>query len=203
MRVLLVDDSVTNRDIIGMMLARLGQDGTEALLLGQRYRFDLVLMDILMLGQCDGLETTRRWRIDSDNQAPECMIVALTANTVAEEKERAVQVGMNDYISKPVTINQLAQILEMTAEYQLRRDIHLKVQQETDKPLLSMNLLRMQEKVRRELLTLLDEAEQHVTQQEVLEKLLHSMKGVSGQAGLNSLLCRIVEIEKNSRNSPS
>ncbi|WP_049584471.1 response regulator [Photorhabdus luminescens] len=187
MRVLLVDDSVTNRDIIGMMLARLGQDGTEALL----------------LGQCDDLETTRRWRIDSDNQAPECMIVALTANTVAEEKERAVQAGMNDYISKPVTINQLAQILEMTAEYQLRRDIHLKVQQETDKPLLSMNLLRMQEKVRRELLTLLDEAEQHVTQQEVLEKLLHSMKGVSGQAGLNSLLCRIVEIEKNSRNSPS
>ncbi|MCT8342712.1 two component system sensor kinase [Photorhabdus kleinii] len=206
MQVLLVDDAVTNRDIIGMMLTRLGQgvrhaqDGTEALLLGQRYRFDLVLMDILMPGQCDGLETTRRWRIDSDNQDPECMIVALTANTVAEEKERAAQAGMNDYISKPVTINQLAQILEMTAEYQLRRDIDLMVQQETDKPLLPMNLLRMQVKVRRELLTLLDEAEQHITQQEVLEKLLHSMKGVSGQAGLNSLLCVIVEMENQIHN---
>ncbi|WP_036773900.1 two component system sensor kinase [Photorhabdus australis] len=206
MCVLLVDDAATNRDIIGMMLTRLGQevqyakDGTEALLLGRRYRFDLVLMDILMPGQCDGLETTRLWRVDSDNQDPECMIVALTANTIAEEKERAAQAGMNDYISKPVTINQLAQILEMTAEYQLRRDIELMVQQETDKPLLSMNLLRMQEKVRRELLTLLDEVEQHVTQQEVLEKLLHSMKGVSGQAGLNSLLCIIVEMENQVHN---
>ncbi|TDB58118.1 two component system sensor kinase [Photorhabdus khanii] len=206
MRVLLVDDAVTNRDIIGMMLTRLGQevqhaqDGAEALLLGQRYRFDLVLMDILMPGQCDGLDTTRLWRIDPDNQDSDCMIVALTANTVVEEKERAAQAGMNDYISKPVTIKQLAQILEMTAEYQLRRDIHLTVQQETDKPLLSMNLLRMQEKVRRELFTLIDEAEQHITQQEVLERLLHSMKGVSGQAGLNSLLCMIVEMENQVHN---
>ncbi|NLU16375.1 MAG: two component system sensor kinase [Serratia liquefaciens] len=200
MRVLLVDDILTNREIIGEMLKRLGQqvylaeNREQALQLGRLYRFDLVLMDILLPGS-DGLEVTRLWRNDAQVQDTDCMIVALSANTKTEEKERAIHAGMNDYLSKPVTLSDLSQMLELTAEYQLRRNITLILQKDPGEPMLPMAVSPVRKKVCDELCRLLDGAEQHDYQRESMNRLMHTMKGLCGQAGLQAAVDLIVEME--------
>ncbi|WP_216916350.1 MULTISPECIES: ATP-binding protein [unclassified Synechococcus] len=106
LRILLVDDSAVNRRLCELMLRRLGYepdsavDGQEAL---ERQRLldpDLILMDVQM-PRLDGLEATRRIRA-ATGQADRPWIVALTAFTSAEEREAALQAGMNAVLAKPL-----------------------------------------------------------------------------------------------------
>ncbi|MEA5411287.1 response regulator, partial [Synechococcus sp. BA-120 BA3] len=106
LRILLVDDSAVNRRLCELMLRRLGyepdaaSDGQEAL---ERQRLldpDLILMDVQM-PRLDGLEATRRIRA-ATGQADRPWIVALTAFTSAEEREAALQAGMNAVLAKPL-----------------------------------------------------------------------------------------------------
>ena len=111
-RVLLVEDNALNRLIASMMLKSWeidvleAVDGEEALTIVGREngRLDLVLMDIHMPGM-SGYEATRRLRRTYD--ASELPIVALTAAALATEQARALAVGMNDFVPKPIDIDQL------------------------------------------------------------------------------------------------
>jgi PAS domain S-box-containing protein len=104
-RILLVDDSEINRRVAGRILQLEGasvtaaEGGSEAIArIREEAPFDLVLMDVQMPG-IDGIETTRRIRAGwSDVALP---IVALTAGALASERERALDAGMNNFISKP------------------------------------------------------------------------------------------------------
>lgn len=201
LRILLVDDSAINRDIIGMMLASLGQDvsiaanANEALIQGQQQCFDLVLMDIRM-PLIDGMECAQRWRKDANNLDPNCMIMALSANTAPEEIARCKQAGMQHYLTKPVTLAQLADKISIAAEYQLQRDIPLQEQDTTnDHPLLSLNDAGIRQKIQRYLQVLLCDLEQHLNCQERMSALLHTLKGCLGQAGLNPLVCIVIDME--------
>lgn len=106
LRILLVDDSAVNRRLCELMLRRLGYepdaaaDGQEAVERQHSLEPDLILMDVQM-PRLDGLEATRRIRSCS-GRADWPWIVALTAFTTAEDREAALQAGMNDVLAKPL-----------------------------------------------------------------------------------------------------
>lgn len=201
LHILLVDDADINRDIFGMMLASLEQDftlaasGKEALMLGRQQRFDLVLMDIRM-PEMDGMECTQRWRQDAENLDPDCMIMALSANTAPEEISRCKQAGMQHYLTKPVSLNQLANGIAIAVEYQLERDIPLEEQDHSvGEALLPMNDAAMRQKIRQSLHQLLSELEQNLSSLQNTSSLLHTLKGCLGQAGLSPLVCSVIDME--------
>ncbi|MEM9398455.1 MAG: ATP-binding protein, partial [Pseudomonadota bacterium] len=113
-RVLLVDDNATNRMLGRMILESLGlvideaNDGGEAVEKSLAEPFDLVLMDISM-PVLDGVDATKKIR---KRLGPaELPIVALTAYASTEEKERCLHAGMNDYLTKPIVRDRLAEQL--------------------------------------------------------------------------------------------
>ncbi|WP_075878634.1 response regulator [Vreelandella massiliensis] len=106
-RVLVVDDGPVNLMLAQQVLEKHGLEvetassGEEALALQQASAFDLVFMDIFM-PEMDGLETSRRWRAYEKNHGiPGAILVALTANADNAGRERCLQAGMNDLITKP------------------------------------------------------------------------------------------------------
>ncbi|MBW4531054.1 MAG: response regulator [Aphanothece saxicola GSE-SYN-MK-01-06B] len=106
LRILVVDDSAVNRRLCELLLRRLGYgpesavDGLEALERQQILDPDLILMDVQM-PRLDGLEATRRIRAATRRpQRP--WIVAVTAFSSAEERQAALQAGMNDVLAKPL-----------------------------------------------------------------------------------------------------
>ncbi len=114
MRVLLAEDNAVNRNVAVGMLELLGvevdvaPDGQQALERLAGSHFDLVLMDCQM-PVLDGFAATRRIRAGSGPD-PDVTIVAMTANAMAGDRERCIEAGMNDYISKPFTLDQLAAV---------------------------------------------------------------------------------------------
>jgi PAS domain S-box-containing protein len=116
-RLLLAEDNPVNLRVALAMLARLGyapavaRNGREVLAALEKERFDIVLMDVQM-PELDGLETARamvaRW--PDRHQRPR--IVAITANAMMGDRDACLSAGMDDYISKPMKIEDLAALLE-------------------------------------------------------------------------------------------
>jgi len=116
--VLLVEDERINRLTTGRALARLGYtvleavNGQEALAMLARERVDAVLMDIQM-PVMDGIECTHHIRNGEVPGVSKRMpVVALTAYAGEKDRERFLRLGMNDYLAKPHSIEQLAEVLE-------------------------------------------------------------------------------------------
>ncbi|MBI5054006.1 MAG: response regulator, partial [Chloroflexi bacterium] len=112
LRILLVEDNMVNQKLAKAMLERLGYradvagNGHEALSALRRQGYDVVLMDVQMPGM-DGLEATRCIRQEFDS-ATQPRIVAMTANAMQGDREECLQAGMDDYISKPINVKELA-----------------------------------------------------------------------------------------------
>jgi PAS domain S-box-containing protein len=113
--VLLVEDQVVNQMLATALLRRWGhrvtlaENGALALERLQAKRFDVVLMD-MMMPVMDGLEATRRWR--ALESAPRTPIIAMTANAMQSDRDRCIEAGMDDYISKPFEPAALRQMLQ-------------------------------------------------------------------------------------------
>jgi signal transduction histidine kinase/HPt (histidine-containing phosphotransfer) domain-containing protein/ActR/RegA family two-component response regulator len=126
-RVLIVDDIKTNLDVAGGLLAPYLMQvdsclsGQEAARLAQENKYDLVLMDHMMPGM-DGIETTRLIRSLGGDYFQKLPIVALTANAIAGMKNMFLQAGFNDYISKPIEIARLDDLIArwIPAEKQIK-----------------------------------------------------------------------------------
>ncbi len=115
-QILLVEDQPLNQELARELLARAGvevtiaQDGYEALrqLEAHPDRFDCVLMDCQM-PHLDGYTTTERVR--SDMRWKHLPIIAMTASALVSDRERALAVGMNDHVPKPLDVNQMYQVI--------------------------------------------------------------------------------------------
>jgi hypothetical protein len=116
-RLLLVEDNSINQRVALAMLARLGYradavaNGREALAALGRAPYDLVLMDCQM-PEMDGYAATRAVRA-GDNPAINTAIpiIAMTANVMEGDRERCLDSGMNDYLTKPISTKSLAECL--------------------------------------------------------------------------------------------
>jgi CheY-like chemotaxis protein len=116
LRILIAEDNLVNQKVALRFLARLGyqatvaNNGREALQILDEQSFDLVLMDMQM-PEMDGLTATReiRKRYPAPRQP---IIFALTANAVTGDRERCLESGMNDYLSKPVKMESIEQLIK-------------------------------------------------------------------------------------------
>jgi signal transduction histidine kinase/DNA-binding response OmpR family regulator len=115
LRILLAEDNEVNRKVALRLLERLGHradiasDGREVLASLQRTAYDVVLMDVQM-PEMDGLEASRaicaRW---TERERPR--IVAMTAEAMHGDRDKCLAAGMDDYLVKPVTLDQLREVL--------------------------------------------------------------------------------------------
>jgi signal transduction histidine kinase/DNA-binding response OmpR family regulator len=111
--VLLVDDEPVNRIVLGKLLKRLGctvdcaENGVEAVRLAQTNTYGLIFMDCRM-PVMDGYSATTEVRNTVENAPP---IIAITANTTLEDREHCIQVGMVDFVCKPVRRAELTRVL--------------------------------------------------------------------------------------------
>jgi light-regulated signal transduction histidine kinase (bacteriophytochrome)/CheY-like chemotaxis protein len=121
LNILLVDDSDINLDVARRMLERMGaqvtaaSDGMSALSLvhARVAPFDAVLMDVQM-PHMDGLATTRRLRLHRDFDT--LPVIALTGGALLEERRRALEAGMNGFLTKPIDPALMAQVIRRLVE---------------------------------------------------------------------------------------
>ena len=114
MDILLVEDNLLNQKVVIFNLKKYNYNvtavtnGPDAIETVKQQRFDLVLMDI-MLPEMNGYEITetiRKYENDNGVETP-VPIIAITANTLDNDRDRCFKVGMNEYLSKPFTAAQL------------------------------------------------------------------------------------------------
>jgi len=123
LRILLAEDNVVNQKLALRLLQQMGyradlaSNGIEAVESVQRQTYDVVLMDVQM-PELDGLDATRRI---CELLAPENRprIVAMTANAMQGDREACLAAGMDDYVTKPIRVDQLVDALNQVTP---RRD---------------------------------------------------------------------------------
>ena len=114
MRILIAEDNLINQKLATRILTKMGYDpevvgnGHEAVnaVLGKKY--DIVFMDVQM-PEMDGFEATHFIR---EHLGQQPVIIAMTANAMSEDRENCMQAGMDDYLSKPMKISDIMNVLE-------------------------------------------------------------------------------------------
>lgn len=126
--VLIVEDNKVNQILVKKFLSNWGakfeiaENGQIAVDLFKKNNFDVILMD-LQMPVMDGYESARQMRLLEENTDKFTPIIALTASTLLNERERIVQVGMNDFLSKPFNPNELYQKIAQHSYTQLQKQI--------------------------------------------------------------------------------
>lgn len=117
MRVLLAEDNLVNQKVAMKTLEKLGyradvvSNGAEAVEALRSREYSLVLMDVQMPGM-DGMEATRRIRDPRTGALnPRMPIVALTAHAMAGDRQKCLDAGMDDYLSKPIRLDELSAVM--------------------------------------------------------------------------------------------
>lgn len=118
--ILLAEDNAVNQKVALGILRKFGYsadvaaNGIEALDALKRQKYDVVLMDIQM-PEMDGITTTKRIRSDwAKDEQP--IIIALTANAMKQQQQQYMAEGMDDFVSKPIRLPELAAALECAAQ---------------------------------------------------------------------------------------
>lgn len=122
LKILIAEDNIINQKVITNILKRLGYradvvgNGLEVLDALRRQSYDLILMDVQM-PEMDGLTTTRQIRTlwngsHSDFSGQRPCIIAMTANAMEGDRQRCLEAGMDDYLSKPVKVEALIEKLK-------------------------------------------------------------------------------------------
>jgi signal transduction histidine kinase/DNA-binding response OmpR family regulator len=133
LKVLIAEDNEVNQKIIVLMLKKMGinadisANGLEVIEALKIKKYDIILMDIQM-PEMDGIEATR-YIIDQYPNRQRPVIVALTANALPGDREKYIEIGMSDYISKPIEEKKLVDILNKWTN--TKNDMSI---EKTDKP---------------------------------------------------------------------
>jgi signal transduction histidine kinase/DNA-binding response OmpR family regulator len=127
LRILLVEDNAVNQKLALRLLEKMGYradvagNGLEAIEAVERQSYDVILMDVQM-PEMDGLEATRqivaRW---SANERPS--IIAMTANAMQGDRELTIEAGMDDYVAKPVRVDELVGALSRVTPLREKGDV--------------------------------------------------------------------------------
>jgi len=108
--ILIVEDNEMNRDMLSRRLERKGfevliaVDGEKGVEVARAHRPDLILMD-MSLPVVDGWEATRR--LKADDRLKHIPVIALTAHAMANDRDKALEAGCNDYDTKPIELPRL------------------------------------------------------------------------------------------------
>lgn len=117
LNILVVEDNELNQFLIQSLLlkcnasVKVASDGVEAITMLKERNFDIILMDIQMPNM-DGYEATKQIRSTFNNKKQHTPIIAMTAHALVGEKEKCQSAGMNDYITKPIRINDLLNCIQ-------------------------------------------------------------------------------------------
>ncbi len=117
LQILLVEDNQSNQLVACSMLKTLGyqveyhiaNNGLEAVQAVRNYAYDLILMDVQM-PEMDGLTATKIIRTELKSQV---LIIAMTADAMPEDRQACLDVGMDDYISKPINIAEIMRVISI------------------------------------------------------------------------------------------
>jgi len=119
MEILLVEDNLLNQKVVTFNLRKYNYNvtavmyGTEAIELYKTKKFDLILMDI-MLPEMDGFQITTAIRqYEKETNISESIpIIALTANALDNDRDKCYSAGMDEYLSKPFTSDELIAVID-------------------------------------------------------------------------------------------
>ena len=212
-KILLAEDNLVNQEVAMAMLQRMGlkakiaNNGVEVIKYLAEDIFDLVLMDCHM-PIMDGFEATQKIREREMTLAlTKLPIIALTANAIIGDREHCLAKGMDDYLSKPFTLEQLHKMLSQW----LPKDASGNNELDISSINIDSKVIAQLKNLKAGLLTrvidlyietspkLLSDMEQAVTQQDTkgLYKIAHSLKNSSANLGVTELtnLCRELEIK--------
>ena len=120
LRILVAEDNPVNQRVAALLLRRMGYEprivsnGLEALDSLRKQDFDVVMLDVQM-PEMDGLEAARRIIVNYGDR-PRPWLIALTANALEGSRDECLQAGMDDYITKPVRVTDLARALTRAGE---------------------------------------------------------------------------------------
>ena len=113
--ILLVEDNAVNRKLAVRLLEKLGHhvseahNGADAVAMTRKHRYNVILMDMQM-PVMDGLDATRAIRA-GETAGTYTPIIAVTANAMSGDRERCIEAGMDDYVSKPIDLKMLVNAL--------------------------------------------------------------------------------------------
>ena len=188
-RILLAEDDIVNQTLAIALMERWGhevtvaKDGRTVIHQLARRDFDVVLMDVQM-PELDGLETTKLIRKDEAGTQRHIPIIAMTAHALSGDRERCLEAGMDEYVSKPIDPGELEDKVRRFLDEQLDFD-----------PIRAMELTGGDEGVFRAVATMfLDDAAGRLTAVEqaiaaldsnALENAAHSLKGIAASLALH------------------
>lgn len=228
--VLLAEDNIANQRLAEVQLQHLGYSvvtvasGTQAVdELAQRYQdYGLVLMDMQMPGM-DGCDATRLIRKSEQVAGGHLPIIAMTANALHDDRQACLNAGMDDYVAKPVLLDDLAKVIShclSAKERGLEREPVQRVMEETDilldecvlADLRSLNqpdqpdfLVQLIELYLKDSASLMQKIRDAATTEdrEILRSAVHSLKGISSNLGAVRLTKMCWQVEYCIRNADS
>ena len=215
--ILLAEDNIVNQKVAVRQLQKLGYradtvaDGREALEALSRIPYDLVLMDCQM-PEMDGYEATVEIR-RREGVGKHTMVVAMTANALQGDRAKCIAAGMDDYITKPVKPEDLAQVLEkLLAEAEVNTTAETAPTQTTPPPVdLERLFLAMgdePEELSEILGVYLSQMEDSLEKMEAAIKtgnavevdlIAHNCAGVSANCGMVRIVSPLRELERMGR----
>jgi signal transduction histidine kinase/ligand-binding sensor domain-containing protein/ActR/RegA family two-component response regulator len=121
MQVLVAEDNAVNQKLAVALLTKMGyqvvvaNNGEEAWQKWKSGQFDLIIMDVQM-PEMDGFEATSRIRADERHRGTHIPIIAMTAHAMIGDRERCLEAGMDDYVSKPVSRKSILEVISRQTE---------------------------------------------------------------------------------------
>ena len=213
--VLVVDDNTINQNVAVAMLKKLNiyadavANGIEAIEILRQKKYDLIFMDCQM-PEMDGYEATIRIRQDEDISIP---IIAMTASALRKDLDRCIECGMNDYLIKPISHDDLIKMIDKWVDFSKIID-----RDDMTEKYLSYNILDNSRLIDiffgdvegvKEVIGMIqhnmpkhmNDVDDHVRNNRVkdLQKVAHQMKGMLANIGAEVMMHIVSDIERISR----